>query len=207
MSIRPSFAPLTGVASVACFVVGFVILGVGKAPGPFSADEIVSFYTENSSKVTFGSTLFMVGAVAFLFFVGSLWRVLRSAEGPTGWLSNVALGGGIVATAGMFMFTQLGATLAEVADHIDPAAAQAIHSVHYPAITLPGGMAILLLAGGLVVTRTKALPVWLGWVALVLGVASLSRLGFAVFLASWLWIVIVSILLVRRMSASAGPGA
>jgi hypothetical protein len=102
----------------------------------------------------------------------------------------------------MLMFAQLGALLAEVAGNVDPVAVQAIHSLHYPAFPLTGGMAMLLLASGLVSIRTKALPQWLGWVVLVLGAASVSRVGFAVFMASWLWIVVVSILLTRGRSAS-----
>lgn len=204
---RGWFVSLTGILSVPCFFAG-LILWDQASPGPPNAEEVLRFYAENGSSVRIGSTLFGVGAVLFLFFVGSLWRVLRSAEGPTGYLANVAFGGGAVATAGILWFSQLGATLAENARFIDPLAAQAIESLRHPAVLLTGGMAILLVACGLSFIRTKVLPAWLGWLALALGAASVSRAGFLAFMVSWLWIIVVSVLLMRgRSSTPVGPGA
>lgn len=35
----------------------------------------------------------LVGRVCLLLFLGSLWSVLRAAEGPAGWLAPSAFGG------------------------------------------------------------------------------------------------------------------
>ena len=196
------FPQLTGVVSVVLLVPGFALLGGAPAARAESADELVAWFTENSARITIGSLLFGLGAVVFLFFVGSLWRVLRSAEGPAGWLSGVTLAGGAVATVGMLMFAGFGFVLAGTAKVLDPAAVQAIQALNSGTSPSPltGGMAALLFASGLVIIRTGALPRWLGWVAVVLAAGSVSPAGFAAFLASLLWIIIVSILLARRSS-------
>lgn len=41
----------------------------------------------------------LVGRVCLLLFLGSLWSVLRAAEGPAGWLAPSAFGGGLTGLA------------------------------------------------------------------------------------------------------------
>lgn len=194
---RGSLAPLTGVVFVLLFVASFIV--VGDAPDANDpVQEVVSFYTENDAETTIGALLFGVGAVFFLFFVGSLRSVLRTAEGGTGWLSNVAFAGGIVAAAGMLIFAGLGFTLGDVAEDLDPGAVQAINALSFDLFfPLAGGIVVLLFASGLVSVRTEVLPRWLGWAGLVIAVASFTPAGFFAFLASIAWVLVVSILLWR----------
>jgi hypothetical protein len=56
---------------------------------------------------------------------------------------------------------------------------------------------------GASVLATAALSKWVGWVAIVVGVAALTPLGFFAFLALGLWILIVSGLVLRRSDAAA----
>ena len=65
------------------------------------------------------------------------------------------------------------------------------------------GVALFLLATGVVVIRTAALPVWLGWLAVVLGVASLV-ISFVGFIGIGLWILIVSVMILLRSRSTAG---
>lgn len=199
---RRSLAPLTGVVFVVLLVVAFTISGEGPMTDA-SQQEIVSFYSDNDAKVIGGAILFGWGAVFFLFFTGSLRSVLRSAEGSTGWLSAVAFGGGVVAAGGMLISAGLGFTLADAADNVDPTALQAINAlVANLFLPLGAGLTTMLFATGLVVVRTKALPVWLGWAALVLAVAEFTPIGFFAFLASLLWVFVTSILMTRGGSAA-----
>ena len=58
--------------------------------------------------------------------------------------------------------------------------------------------------------RTAALPKWLGWAALVLGIVYFTPAGFVAFGLSGIWIIIASILMFQRAgapSATATPAA
>jgi hypothetical protein len=53
---------------------------------------------------------------------------------------------------------------------------------------------------------TRSLPVWLGWIALLLGILAVAGpLGFAAFLLFPLWVLAVSIVLFRAGTAAAEP--
>jgi hypothetical protein len=69
----------------------------------------------------------------------------------------------------------------------------------------PAGVGTLLLASSLVILRTRVLPAWVGWFAFVLGIISISPLGFFAFLAVFLWIAIVSWMLYTQQGP-ATPG-
>lgn len=193
--VRRSLLPLTGVVFVVLFVIAFLVAGEtlgADEPG----EEVISFFTENESEQMIAANLGAVAAVFFLFFVGGLRSTLRSAEGGTGALSAVAFGGGVVAVTGILIFSGFGFILAQDANDLEPAAAQALNALNanffYP---LAGGLASLLFATGLVSIRTGALPAWLGWAALVIAVATFTPIGFFAFLASILWVLITSIVL------------
>jgi hypothetical protein len=47
------------------------------------------------------------------------------------------------------------------------------------------------------------LPVWLGWVTVVLGMVCLTPVGFSALLLGLVWILIVSVLLYRRETGPA----
>lgn len=188
-------ASLTGAVFAILLVISFVVSG--ETPGiDESTQEVVSFYTENDAKVTISAILSGISAVFLLFFVGSLRSVLRSSEGATAGLSAVAHAGGVVAAVGILIFGGLMFTLGDAADNLDPAATQALNALNVDFFfPLAGGMAAFLIATGLAAVRTRALPPWLGWAALVIGVATFTPLGFFAFLASIAWILVASILL------------
>jgi hypothetical protein len=69
--------------------------------------------------------------------------------------------------------------------------------------TVAVGTAVLNLALGLAVLRHGGLPRPLGWVALVIGIASLTPAGFFAFLATGIVIVWASIALAMEADAPA----
>ena len=69
------------------------------------------------------------------------------------------------------------------------------------------GLVIFSISIGLTVLATGALPKWLGWVAIVVGVAALTPVGFFGFFVIMIWSVIVSILVFRRSGAPAAAAA
>ena len=73
-------------------------------------------------------------------------------------------------------------------------------------VGFPVGFGTLLLATAVVLLRTRVLPMWLGWFALVLGIAAfLGPIGFVAFLVFPVWVAIVSMVLYQRGEPAAAP--
>jgi len=111
-------------------------------------------------------------------------------------LTIVAVGAAI---DGMLLFAA-----AERADDIPASSIQTIQAIwDNDFLPLILGVLVFLWSAGLSVLRTGALPKWLGWVAIVLGIIGFTPIGFVGAIGAALWIAIVSILLsVRARSGS-----
>ena len=53
--------------------------------------------------------------------------------------------------------------------------------------------------------RTGIFPAWMGWLAIVLGVLSVTPAGFFAILLMLAWIIAVSLMLYMRTTPAAGP--
>lgn len=201
------WTPLLGVAFVVVVIVGFVVQGE-----PPDADEpvreIVDFYLDNKDSVMVGSVLEGFAAAILIFFAGVLRKVLADAEGPGGVLSAVSMAGAVVIAIGAAFDGTITFALAETADDIEPASVHTLQALwNNDFIPLAMGGLVFTLATGLSIVRHGALPKWLGWVAIVLAVASLTPIGFIAFLGTGIWILIVSVLLTLRFRATGGAAA
>lgn len=196
------FAPLTGLLFVILTVVSFLIEGEppdNDAPGR----EIVEFYTDNEGRVIVGAILASLAAVSLIFFAANVRRALRRGEQGVGVLSVAALGGGIVAATGIATDAAIRFTLADGADDIEPVAMQTLHAL-WSGFFLPMvvGIATLILALSLAALRTRVIPPWLAWIGFLLFIMFFTPIGFIAFLASGLWIAVVSVLLWRQEPAA-----
>ena len=121
-----------------------------------------------------GSALVVIAVAFFLFFAGYLRKVLRAAEGENGMLSAMVLAGATVMAVGAAIDATISFALADAADKIEPTAVQALQALwdndFFP---LALGSGVFLLASGLSIALHGALPRWLGWIAIVLGVDQL----------------------------------
>jgi hypothetical protein len=196
-------AALTGITAVALWVSGLVVLEtIADQPGTNTTGALALAYFEHEGDaILAGTFLFMLGAAFFLWFLGTLRARLYIAEGGTRRLTGIGFAGGVVAAASLLF---LGATQAAGVlnkDNLSPQAAQVYRGLGdaFFYATEPAA-AVLLLATGLVVLRTRALPVWLGW-ASVLGAVWLfiPPIGWAALISAFpLWVVVVSLLLYLR---------
>ena len=199
--------PLTGILFVALVVVAFIV--GGETPGTDdSVQKVVSFYTDNDNEQMIAAVLLALGCTAYLFFLGTLRQVLRRLPGDEGGLSTVMLLGGLMQVAGLSLFAGLTFTLGDAADEISGTATQAIHALNNDLFfPMAVGTAVFNLALGLAVLRHGGLPRWIGWVALLIGIVSLTPLGFFGFLADGILIVVISVLLTRAAGAAPDGGA
>ena len=94
------WAPLGGIVFVVLMVVGSIL--VGDVPGPDAPEQEIADYladSDNHTRNIIGAYLWVVGALAFLWFLTRLRSDLRRAEGGTGALSNLAFGAGVAFAA------------------------------------------------------------------------------------------------------------
>jgi hypothetical protein len=198
-----TIGPLTGILFVILAIVAFLVSG--ETPGTDDpAREIVDFYLDNDDAQSLASALLALGCVALIFFLGSLRQALRAAAGDEGGLSTVALLGGVVMAVGASIFAGIGFTLGDAADELPPAAILTLNALNSDMFfTVAVGTAVFNLALGLAVLRHGGIPRALGWVALVIGIAGLTPLGFFAFLATGIVIVWASLALAMKADTAA----
>jgi hypothetical protein len=192
---------------VAFFIVAFIV--GGQTPDfDASSKDVLSFYDDQTAQVITSIAL-LYGAVLLVFFAGTLRSAFREASA----LSSLVLIGGALQALGAAIFAGLNFTLADLAnsDHlsrIDPGAIQSLNALNsdffFPLVL---GTALFLISSALAVFATGALPRWMGWVALVLGIVALTPGGFFAFIASGLWIIAAAVILLQRGGDSATSAA
>jgi hypothetical protein len=197
-------APLTGVLAVALIVAAFVVFPDEPPEADEGIAKVVKFWRDNDDEASISGLLLALSAVPMTWFAGSMRRVLSRAEAIRGRLAPVAFAGLVIFSVGALVGGALQFTLGESAEDISPPAIEALGAINanfwFPYIA---GIAIFMLATGVVSLRHRALHPALGWTALALGIIGLTPLGFFAFLASGLWIVAASIVLYLRDDADA----
>ena len=198
-----ALTPLTGVVFVVLTVVALTM--GGEAPDPDDPiREVVEYWVDNEGALIIGSVLEGLAAVALIFFAATLRRALRRGEDGAGVLSVAAMGGGIVAAAGVGVDSAFRFALGDLAGEVEPGVIVTLNAV-WSDFFLPMviGLATLILATSLAALRTRFIPVWLAWIGVLLCVVFFTPAGFVAFLVSALWILIVSILLWRGEASGA----
>jgi hypothetical protein len=189
---------LTGILFVVLIIIAFIV-GGNTPDVNDSPRDIVSFYIDNDTEQQVGAALVALGCVAFVFFLGTLRQSLRAAAGDEGGLSTVALLGGLMIVVGASIFAGLTFTLGDAADDMPASATVALNALNSDLFfPIAVGTAAFNIGLGLGVLRHGGLPRWLGWVALVIGIAGLTPAGFFAFLATGIVIVAASVVLFQQ---------
>jgi hypothetical protein len=202
---------LTGALFVVLVIIAFIPLGGDTPGGDDSAQKVVSFYSDNNGREIIAALVLAIAAGALVFFSAILKGRIEAVFPGRSILPNVVLGGGIVAAGGFLAGAGMHFALADYADDIQPAAAQALNAIDNDFfLPFTTGLAVLLFATSLVAIRGKVLlPAWLAWVGVVLFVLFFTPIGFVAFGLSGIWIIIVSVMLYLRgdTAAAAAGGA
>jgi hypothetical protein len=202
--------PLAGVAAVALWIAGVVVIETASPGNDASPDEILAYFDDDDTTIFTGAFLFALGTAFFVWFLGALRGAFLAAEGAPGRLTAVAFAGGIgkaVFDLGVMGAMSAGAIAADEAESLTPEAAQTLFFVDDAFFVGAEFMALVFMAAaGAVVVTTRALPVWLGWLALVIAVGLLVVPVAWVFLLVGvpLWVLLASVLLFMRASALPG---
>jgi hypothetical protein len=195
------FLAVSGILAAIVFVVaGFH----GDPPGVnASAHARVLWYVDHKTISVIGGFATAYFAVLFAFFTTGVRKVLRSGEPGESTYSTAALAGGILVAAGSIFTAVMALASVEAADKSQDAVVTTLAFVgDFSWLPLIAGLAVFYLATGLGGLRTATLPKWVSIVTILLGVACLlGPAGIGAWFATPLWLVVVSVLMLRRIGS------
>lgn len=200
MDVRRSL-PLSGIVFVVLLLLAIVGLGGDTPDTKASADDVMSFYGDAEVRQGIASFVLAASAPFLVFFGLSFASRLPWAGGNRRSVWERVLVAGCVLTAGA---TLVGAllhfALVDGADQgISPTALQALNALDANAwLPFNSGLGVTMLgAAGLLLAGTR-IPRWLGWTALVLGIALFIPFAdFFALILGLIWILVVSVILFR----------
>lgn len=195
---------LSGIAFVVLVLVTIIAVG-GSTPGTDdSANEVASFYNDHSTRQGIGAFLLAASIPFIVFFGVGLAKRLTAPDGAVSSWGHVLLAGTILVAGAVLVTAFIHFALAAGADeNISPTALQALNALEgstWMFFNPAFGVMMLGAAGTLI---SAGVLRWLGWIALVVGVAAFIPVAdFFALLLTLLWIVVTGIALARGPSES-----
>ncbi len=204
-------APLAGVAFFALIVAVF-ILDNNTPDANDSTASVVAYWTSHHSRAVIAGLLGALAVAFLIWFASSLRSSMMRFEGGTGRLSLLAFAGVLLVAFGGAIGSSLDFVLGDAsvdlhnghADFVIQTLSALDGDFFLPFIV---GFLILMVASATLAFRHGALPKWLGWVSVVIAISLVTPVGFIGFLASLVWILVVSILLYMRQDSEPAPTA
>lgn len=199
---------VTGITGLTSTILIFTAAAVGTRPEPTfnaTATDVLTYYrSPDTPAAQFRSFALTVGLIVFVWFAVALATLLRRAEGEAPWRSTIAMVSGLLLPALVLSGNEVAAAFR--ADDLDPQIARyAFDEAHVAFANGWVALGSFAVYCGWVITSTRFLPRWLGWLAMAGGAGlTLSRISwtgglwllpYAMF---WLWVIIVAALLLRR---------
>ena len=207
---------LGGILFVVLVLIGGFLPGNPPKTGDSTAD-MVKFVADKGDEIRIGGYLGAIAVIPFFWFLASLWRLLRRDEGGAPRLAVVAaLGGALAATAGTIGGIIL-AVLPMARSSLTPGLLRTLYILSANvAFSSLFGIAALVLGASIVFIRTRGMPVWLGYFGILAALVALIgagvtvstndtlyTLGFIGFLLAALWVLILSVLMLRSAPEAA----
>ena len=209
MNVQRSL-PLAGIVFVAITAIAVAAIGSGS-PGPdASASKVAAFYDAHHARQLAVAFALAVAVPFFICFIAALAIAARPPEaGVRSAWGLVLVSGGVLAAGAILLTAAVHFAVADSADDLAPSALQTLNVLDGDTwVALNAGVGVMMLgaAGSLLAGATGKR--WLGWTALVLGIALFIPFAdFFALLASGVWIVIASVSLMRHQGGWAAGGS
>jgi hypothetical protein len=211
-----------GAAAGAVFVLIALLRGDGgNQPGLHASRQSILAWIHTSANITSSryamAFLELLAFLCLLIFIAYLASVLRRAEGEAGYLSTTVLSAGILSIAiKLASFPATVAAYVWAKDGVDPRVIGMFLDMGNVAFDLSlAAEGLMVAAVAAVAIPTRALPRWLGWGAAATSLALFANVALAyrtpdnapAVLLFMLWILVTSIVLIRRAGTAAAPAA
>jgi hypothetical protein len=198
---------LAGLGLVYAILFGVAMLATEQGPGiNASATSVAQYYNSHHGSSEAGIFLVLASCVALAFFSGVLRSTVFPSPAKDRGLMTVSALGTAVWISGLLLTVALQTTLLDASHYGRAAVIQSVNFLtaddFFPVVI---GLSIFAIATGIGMLRSGALPAWLGWVTVALGVlAAAGPLGGIAFLIAPVWALVTGIvLLLRRPSPAA----
>lgn len=212
------YAWIAGIAAIVLFVVATFLAGSPPNPSD-SVRKVFNYVNSNIDAIRWGSFIIAVGIVLFAFWIAALASAVRRAlAAPSGLVTLLIVGG----TVGLAM-ALIGVAVASIqALRIHDLGPTGVHFFFGLGYLLGAagdfGTALLIGAVALAVMRSSFLPSWLGLASAALAAAfivaglgtatfnsGVATIGLVVFLIWAVWIVVISVLMLRPARSATTP--
>lgn len=203
------FIPLTGIAFVALFVVGVLVMDLPMSDA--SDGAITEFYADSNNRamVCIGAFLFALGGIALLLFANRVRSVILDAEGGRPSIATATFAGGIVLATTVFggasAFAAIPVSM-ELGDAPAPSAevARWIQAFGATLVMFSGALAasLMILTTAIASFRFGIFAAWFNWLSVVCGIVVIFSVFWIPLIALGVWMVAAAVLLFQRKSSS-----
>jgi len=193
------FPRLGGLGVVFAVLFAGVFFLTANQPGAgASGAAVVSYYHAHRVAETAAVFTIAVSAIVFIFFLSSLRRTLGLTP-EARQLTSIVTAGGAIYVSGLLLTGALTVALVDASHYRLPAAAQTLNVLSADDwVPVVAGLSIVALGTGVAALRAAALPRWLAWASIGLGVLAVAGpLGGVAFIVTPLWTLATGIVLFR----------
>jgi hypothetical protein len=193
------WSPLGGLVFALAVIVVLVFANVDAGETP---QDVISAADDEGGKLGTQLALALVSIPLVLWFVVGLYVRVRRFPSQTA-PALVLAGGTAFAILFFLAFTIWSAPLLDFPGKADPTASAnaylTIDDVGWVALGGAGvAFALMAAAASIAALRARAVPTWLGWASLIVGVAAAATITFVGLFAWIAWILVASVLLLVR---------
>ena len=182
-----------------------------------SSSKIANFIIDKGKELRWSAFIGGLAVLGLFWWLGSVYRFLRRAEGGSPRLAVVAVAGAVFAsTLATIAGIMLGALPIAGVNNLGANGSRIFYIISTNlGIGTVFGVAVFLGAFSAVIIRSRVLPVWLGWAGVIIAVVAVVGGGavastrdatfygaFAGFLGFLLWTLVTSILMLRGTDAT-----
>jgi hypothetical protein len=198
-------AALAGIVAVALWIAAVAVEESTTGPEDDDAEGLLARFQNEADTVLASGFLLQLGALFFLVFLVALRSRQFVGEGGSGTLTALAFAGGV--GVALFMLAAPGAEMSAAINEEELTAETALTLNNVGDIFFLGAelsAVPFLAASGLLAVRRRVMPVWWGWLSLVVALWLLILpIGWAALIFAFpLWVLLTSVLLYLRPSTT-----